>query len=123
MRRFWKATGYGAVGLLVVLGGVAIAARRSDGPIGPFPGGPLVAGPIVEQHDIDWGFVTPIGQIEFQQPQVALTAPQISFLGTVGILMAHDGTGLLKGQPQSLDCRGYLFVNAVVKTDLRMPRE
>ena len=51
------------VGLLVVVG---VAARFSDGPLAILPGGPLEAGELVSETDIDWSFATDIGEIEFQ---------------------------------------------------------
>ena len=58
------------LGFLVVtaaLGVAAVAAiaRMSDGPIGPFAGGPLVAGELVEAR-VDWSFARELSSIEFQ---------------------------------------------------------
>ena len=52
--------------LLAVVASVAIAARLSDGPIGPFPGGPLVAGERIDGPVSDWAFVDPVEEIELQ---------------------------------------------------------
>ncbi len=42
---------------VAVLVGTGIVARFSDGPIGPFPGGPLRTGSLVSEPDVDWSFV------------------------------------------------------------------
>ena len=45
---------------------VAVAARLSDGPIGPFPGGAFGEGPVSAEQEVDWSFAAPIPEIEFQ---------------------------------------------------------
>ena len=52
-----------AVGLLVI---VALGARFNDGPVGPFPGGPLQAGLLEENPVSDWSFATDEETIELQ---------------------------------------------------------
>ncbi len=42
---------------VAVLVGTGVVARFSDGPIGPFPGGPLRTGSLVSEPDVDWSFV------------------------------------------------------------------
>jgi hypothetical protein len=51
------------VGLLVL---VALGARFHDGPVGPFPGGPLRAGLLEESRVSDWSFATDEETIELQ---------------------------------------------------------
>ncbi len=51
------------VGLLLV---AAVAARLSDGPFGIMAGGPLVAGELVAERDIDFAFAADVQTIEFQ---------------------------------------------------------
>jgi hypothetical protein len=58
------ALGLGALLLLLVL--VGVLARFSDGPLGPFPGGPLVEGRLVEGPVGDWAFVEAVPEIELQ---------------------------------------------------------
>jgi hypothetical protein len=48
---------------LVAVGAVA---RYSDGPIGPFPGGPLRSGAIVADPDVDWSSLMSVREIELQ---------------------------------------------------------
>ncbi len=45
-----------AVVLVAVPVGIGVVARFSDGPIGPFPGGPLRTGTLVSDPDVDWSF-------------------------------------------------------------------
>ncbi len=52
-----------AAGLLVL---VALGARFNDGPVGPFPGGPLQAGLLEEEPVADWSFATDEETIELQ---------------------------------------------------------
>ena len=58
--------------LRIVVGVIALAvlaffaARLHDGPLGPIPGGPLVAGAEVAEPVSDWSFVKDIGEVELQ---------------------------------------------------------
>ncbi len=54
------------IGLVVLVGLVLLVARRHDGPLGPFPGGPLTSGTIVEEPVTDWSFAASIPEIELQ---------------------------------------------------------
>ena len=54
--------GVGASVLLII----ALAARMSDGPIGPFPGGPLKEGPIAMRPVTDWAFAADVLLMELQ---------------------------------------------------------
>ncbi len=58
-----------AIGLAVVLAGVAalaVAARFSDGPMGPMAGGALEAGERADFTAVDWAFAREVGEIELQ---------------------------------------------------------
>lgn len=66
MRRVLRWFGLGAAALVAVACLVAVAARFSDGPIGPFPGGPLVAGELVRDPAPDWSFARDTGSIELE---------------------------------------------------------
>ncbi|NRA01566.1 MAG: hypothetical protein HRU00_03080 [Myxococcales bacterium] len=52
--------------LVVVLIGIALVARLSDGPIGPFAGGTLLGGVLVPDSTVDWSFARDIDTVEFQ---------------------------------------------------------
>ncbi len=55
-----------AAGLIVLLvAAVLVAQRVSDGPMGPLAGGPLRAGELVAEPDVDWSSF-PGGEIELQ---------------------------------------------------------
>ena len=51
---------------LVLAVGIGLAARLSDGPIGPIAGGALHAGPLVPNSNIDWSFAHDIDTVELQ---------------------------------------------------------
>jgi hypothetical protein len=52
--------------VILALACVAIVARLSDGPIGPFAGGALQAGELVASEGVDWSFASELQTIEFQ---------------------------------------------------------
>ena len=60
-----KITGIVLLLLAGLIGAGLIAARSADGPIGPIPGGPLEAGALVSEPDVDWSLATG-GEIERQ---------------------------------------------------------
>ncbi len=68
------------VGLLVAVGTVA---RFQDGGLGPFPGGPLRAGELISDPQVDWSFAASVQEIDFQ-----LLEPPRS---RVTWVLVHDG--------------------------------
>ena len=52
--------------VVLVVAAIAMAARIHDGPLGPFPGGPLVAGTEVTEPVADWSFAADVQEIELQ---------------------------------------------------------
>ncbi len=53
--------------LVAVPVGIGVVARFWDGPIGPFPGGPLRTGTLVSEPDVDWSLAQgSFGEIELQ---------------------------------------------------------
>lgn len=62
---------------------IALAARMSDGPLGPFPGGPLKKGPIAMRPVSDWTFAAdvPLMQLQLLKPPRSRTT----------YLLVHDG--------------------------------
>jgi hypothetical protein len=94
--------------------GIGVLARFSDGPIGPFPGGPLLAGSLVSERDVDWSFLEEgEGTVEFQ-----LVEPPRS--RTVGTLV-HEGQLYVPcdlgffWRRAPFPVRGMLFVMSVFK--------
>ncbi len=63
----WIARILAALAVLAAL--VFYGARLHDGPLGPIPGGPLVAGEAVAQPVTDWSFVKDVGEVELQLEQ------------------------------------------------------
>jgi len=66
MVRLLRTIGWLLLGLAGFAAIVALLARFSDGPIGPFPGGPLVAGELVAGPEPDWTFAAEIPNIEIE---------------------------------------------------------
>ncbi len=54
--------------LVAVPVGIGVVARFSDGPIGPFPGGPLRAGALVTEPDVDWSFANAEIELQLVEP-------------------------------------------------------
>jgi hypothetical protein len=52
--------------LLIAVAALFVGARFHDGPIAVIPGGPLVAGELVETPVTDWSFATSVPEIELQ---------------------------------------------------------
>jgi len=64
-----RAIRWGAGVLGVLLAGVALFAgvvRFGDGPVGVFPGGPLVSGAMIHMPVDDWGFARDVELVELQ---------------------------------------------------------
>ncbi len=61
-----RGIGWLLLGLAGLAGITALVARHSDGPIGPFPGGPLVAGELVSGPEPDWSFAAGLPDFEIE---------------------------------------------------------
>ena len=66
MKRVARWTGVALALLIAATGVVVVAARFSDGPIGPIAGGPLSKGELLPSRGVDWSFVEPVREIELQ---------------------------------------------------------
>jgi len=64
--RIVRWVGWSLVAAVAGVAIVAVAARWSDGPIGPFAGGALQRGDWIEDDPADWSFVADQREIEFQ---------------------------------------------------------
>ena len=64
MLRVLRAGGWLLLGLAGLAAITAMFARILDGPIGPFPGGPLITGELVSGPDPDWSFAAKFSTIE-----------------------------------------------------------
>ncbi len=51
---------------VIALGALLVAARFSDGPLGPIAGGPLVRGELVTTPEPDWTFAHDVATVEIQ---------------------------------------------------------
>ena len=52
--------------VVLIFGAAMLAARVHDGPLGPLPGGKLVAGDLVAAPVADWSFAADVQEIELQ---------------------------------------------------------
>jgi hypothetical protein len=66
LRKLFVAFGVLVLILVVAIGALMLSARTSDGPLGVFAGGPLVAGELVTGPEPDWSFAHDISLIELQ---------------------------------------------------------
>ena len=66
LRKLFVAFGVLVLILVVAIGALVLSARTSDGPLGVFAGGPLVAGELVTGPEPDWSFAHDISTIELQ---------------------------------------------------------
>ena len=57
---------YLVIVVALLIGGVFVAARFHDGPLGPIPGGPLMAGELIAQPPADWTEIAAAPEIELQ---------------------------------------------------------
>jgi hypothetical protein len=64
--RFLRIAAIAVGAFVLLLLGVGVAARMSDGPIAIFAGGPLTSGELVTGAEPDWGFASQISEVEFQ---------------------------------------------------------
>ena len=99
--RLFRWLGWVLLALVTALVVVAGVARLHDGPLGPFPGGPLERGELVTEPAVDWRFAADVREIELQ-----LVDPQRS--RTTWVLVREDQlyvpcawpTSFLKQWPQ-----------------------
>ncbi len=66
LRKLFVAVGVLVLILVVAIGALVLSVRMSDGPLGVFAGGPLVAGELVAGPEPDWSFAHDISTIELQ---------------------------------------------------------
>ncbi len=66
LRKLFVAFGVLVLILVVAIGALVLSARTSDGPLGVFAGGPLIAGELVTGPEPDWSFARDIRIIELQ---------------------------------------------------------
>lgn len=66
MKAILRALGVLLLLAALVIGGLAVAARFSDGPVAVLPGGPLTSGELVPGPVLDWSFARDVEEVELQ---------------------------------------------------------
>jgi hypothetical protein len=99
LRRILVAAALAALVVLVALFGVAFAARWHDGPIGPFPGGPLVEGEPVAPPADGWGSVAKVQTLELEVAPDAPRSVTTWFLVVDGVLYVPSADAASKTWP------------------------
>lgn len=107
----------GIAGLVLVGIGVAlgVAARFSDGPLGPIAGGPLRSGEWVTDPEPDFSFLRDVPEVEFQllEPARSRTTWIVHHDGEIYIPCGFVGFSLWKQWPREAvkDGRGVLRIH------------
>lgn len=99
MRRVLRWLGLGAAALVVATCLVAVAARWADGPLGPFPGGPLVAGELVREPAPDWSFAKDLASIELEVSRARPRSRTVWLAVVDGVLYVPCGLPSTKTWP------------------------
>jgi hypothetical protein len=86
---------------VVVVAATAVLARTGDGPIGPFPGGPLEAGTWVDEPVANWSFVAGRREAEIQllEPPRSRTTWLLVYKGALYIPCGFPNLRWLKQWP------------------------
>src|SRR5262245_41755415 len=100
LRRIVVAAALAALVVLVALFGVAFAARWHDGPISPFPAGPLVAGEVAPAPD--WSSVASIQTLELEVAPDAPRSVTTWFLVVDGVLYVPSADAASKTWPNQV---------------------
>lgn len=105
--------------LLLALAGAAaitaLLARVSDGPIGPFPGGPLVAGELTLGPEPDWTFAAEIPDIEIEVGVANPHSRTVWLIVDQGELFVPAGLASRKNWPSEAVADGRVVVRMAGK--------
>jgi len=105
--------------LLLGLAGLAaitvLFARILDGPLGPFPGGPLITGELVSGPDPDWSFVAEISSIELEVNAAKTLSRTVWVLVDQGELVVPAGFASRKTWPSQAMADGRVVVRVAGK--------
>lgn len=115
MLRVLRAIGWLLLGLAGLAGVTALAARVMDGPIGPFPGGPLVAGDLVSGPYPDWSFAAEIPSIEIEVNAADPRSRTVWLLVDQGELFVPAGLASRKTWPSQAVADGRVVVRIAGK--------
>lgn len=98
MKALLKWLGLGIAAIAVVALGVALGARYADGPLGPFPGGPM-SGERVTEPVAEWGFAAERDTVELEVNPDAPRSITTWVLGHEGALYIPAGLASRKTWP------------------------
>ena len=115
MGRLLRGIGWLLLGLAGLAAITALLARISDGPIGPFPGGPLVVGELVQGPEPDWTFAAEIRQMELQVNTVHPPSRTVWLLVDQGDLFVPAGFASRKIWPAQAAADGRVVVRVAGK--------
>jgi len=110
MLRLLRAIAWVLFGLAGIAGVIALFARIMDGPIGPFPGGPLQAGELVTGPDPDWSFAAQVPSIELQVNPAHPLSRTVWVLVDQGELFVPAGMASRKNWPSQAMVDGRVVV-------------
>jgi len=102
MGRIGRRIGIGLGAVAALAFGVAVVARFSDGPIGPFPGGRLAAGERVAAPPADWSFAAEMRTIELEANPEAPRSRTTWVAVVDGVLYVPCGLPDLKTWPHEV---------------------
>lgn len=97
--RVLRAAFLASVVVVLALIGLGVAARWHDGPIGPFPGGALVAGETVKGPALDWSGVAALQTLELEVSPDAPRSVTTWFVVVDGILYVPSASAAKKTWP------------------------
>jgi hypothetical protein len=110
MLRLLRAIAWVLFGLAGLGAATALFARIMDGPIGPFPGGPLASGELVTGPDPDWSFAAAIPTIELQVNPAHPLSRTVWVLVDQGDLFVPAGWAGRKSWPEEAMADGRVVV-------------
>lgn len=110
LRRILRAALLALVVVIVALFAVGVATRWHDGPIGPFPGGALVAGEFVKGPTYDWSGVSAISTLELEVSPEAPRSVTTWFVVVDGILYVPSASAAKKTWPGLVEKDGRVRV-------------
>ena len=110
LRRILRASFLATLVVIGALVALAVGARFHDGPIGPFPGGGLVAGEPVAAPVTDWTFAAPISTLELEVAPDHPRSVTTWFLVIDGILYVPSGGAARKTWPSQVEQDGRVRV-------------
>jgi hypothetical protein len=93
----------------------ALFARILDGPLGPFPGGPLITGELVSGPGLDWSFAAGIPSIELEVNAANPLSRTVWVLVDQGDLVVPAGFASRKTWPSQAVADGRVVVRVAGK--------